>query len=86
MARTKASCLGRDRENPAGKPVRAMTEPPALGWGISGIGGLVAVYGSGCLLACAVMAVSGVVAPWLAALVIAAVVLAAVPAWKRRRG
>jgi len=34
----------------------------ALGAGMSGDGGVVAVYGVGCLLACAIIAISGVVA------------------------
>src|SRR5215469_18006047 len=41
----------------------------ALGAGLYGTGGMVAFYGVGCLLACAVIAISGVVAAWLAALV-----------------
>ncbi len=34
-----------------------------------GVSGVVAVYASGCLLACAIIAISGVAAAWLAALI-----------------
>ena len=48
-----------------------------IGAGLLGGGGLVALYGAGCLIACAVIAISGVVAAWLAALVVGAALLAA---------
>jgi hypothetical protein len=38
---------------------------------------VVTVYGVGCLLACAIIAISGVVAAWLAALIVGAALLAA---------
>jgi hypothetical protein len=38
---------------------------------------VVALYGVGCLLACAIIAISGVVAAWLAALIVGAALLAA---------
>ena len=39
-------------------------------------GGLIALYAIGCLLACAIIAISGVVAAWLAALIVGAALLA----------
>jgi membrane protein len=42
-----------------------------------GASGVVALYGAGCLLACAIIAISGVVAAWLAALIVGAALLAA---------
>jgi hypothetical protein len=36
----------------------------ALGAGLFGGSGVVAVYGAGCLLACAIIAISGVAAAW----------------------
>jgi membrane protein implicated in regulation of membrane protease activity len=39
--------------------------------------GLIAWYGVGCLLACVIIALSGVVAVWLAALIVGAALLAA---------
>jgi len=41
-----------------------------------GASGVVALYGVGCLLACAIIAISGVVAAWLAALIVGAALLA----------
>jgi hypothetical protein len=39
-------------------------------------GGLVALYGVGCLIACAVLAISLALAAWLAALIVGAALLA----------
>ena len=41
-----------------------------VGAGMLGSGGLIALYGVGCLIACAIIALSAVVAAWLAALVV----------------
>jgi hypothetical protein len=49
----------------------------ALGAGMFGAGGMVAVYGVGCLVACAIIAISGVVTAWLAALIVGVALLAA---------
>src|SRR5271165_2387073 len=48
----------------------------ALGAGMFGASGVVALYGVGCLLACVIIAISGVVAAWLAALIVGAALLA----------
>ena len=50
------------------------------GAGMLGGSGLIALYGVGCLIACAIIALSGVLAAWLAALIVGAVLLAAGPA------
>jgi hypothetical protein len=47
-----------------------------LGAGLLGGGGLIALYGAGCLIAGAVIGLSHVVQPWLAALIIGAALLA----------
>src|SRR4051794_36829707 len=47
------------------------------GAGMLGSGGLAAFYGVGCLLACAIIPISGAVAAWLAALIVGAFLLAA---------
>ena len=47
-----------------------------LGAGMFGASGLTAFYGVGCLLACAIIAISGVVAAWLAALIVGGALLA----------
>ena len=41
-----------------------------------GGGALIALYGVGCLIACVIIAMSGVVAAWLAALIVGAALLA----------
>jgi hypothetical protein len=46
------------------------------GVGMLGSGGLVALYGVGCLLAAAIIAIAGAVAAWLAALIVGAALLA----------
>ena len=51
----KGSSHGPFQHHPAGKQA-------ALGAGMFGGSGVVAVYGVGCLLACAIIAISGVVA------------------------
>ena len=45
--------------------------------GCSAAGGLTALYGVACLLACVVIALSGAVAAWLAALIVGVALLAA---------
>jgi membrane protein len=45
------------------------------GAGLVGIAGVLAFYGGGALVACAVLALALVLAPWLAALLVGAVVL-----------
>jgi hypothetical protein len=47
-----------------------------VGIGMLGGGGLIALYGAGCLLACVILALSGVLAAWLAALIVGAALLA----------
>jgi uncharacterized membrane protein YqjE len=47
-----------------------------VGAGLLGGSGVVALYGVGCLIACAIIAISGAVAAWLAALIVGAVLLA----------
>ena len=46
------------------------------GAGMLGGGGLIALYGVGCLIACAIIAISGVISAWLAALIVGAALLA----------
>ena len=47
-----------------------------LGAVLLGGGGLIALYGVGCLIACAVIGLSHVVQPWLAALIVGVALLA----------
>jgi uncharacterized membrane protein YqjE len=46
------------------------------GFGMLGGGGLIALYGVACLVACAIIGLSKAVTPWLAALIVGAVLLA----------
>jgi hypothetical protein len=46
-----------------------------IGAGMLGGSGLIALYGVGCLLACAIIAISGAVAAWLAALIVGAALM-----------
>lgn len=48
-----------------------------LGAGMLGASGLIALYGVGCLIACAIIAISLTLAAWLAALIVGAALLAA---------
>jgi len=47
-----------------------------VGAGMISGGGLIALYGVGCLIACAVLAISEALAAWLAALIVGLVLLA----------
>jgi hypothetical protein len=46
------------------------------GTGMLGGGGLIALYGLGCLIACVILAISAVLAAWLAALIVGVALLA----------
>jgi uncharacterized membrane protein YqjE len=47
-----------------------------IGVGMLGGGGVIALYGIGCLIACAIIAISRLLALWLSALVVGAALLA----------
>ena len=47
-----------------------------IGAGMLGGGGMIALYGIGCLIACVIIAISKVLAPWLSALIVGAALLA----------
>jgi len=51
------------------------SQAAALDAEMSGVWGAVAVYGAGCLLACAIIAISGDMTPWLAMLIVGAALL-----------
>jgi hypothetical protein len=48
-----------------------------IGAGMLGGGGLIALYGLGCLIACAILALNLALAAWLSALIVGVVLLAA---------
>ena len=76
----QVSTLVRDELKLAQLEMTRKGKQAGLGAGMLGGGGLIALYGIGCLLACAIIAISGALAAWLAALIVGAVLLAAAAA------
>ena len=74
MMTEQVSVLIRDELKLAQLEMTGKGKQAALGAGMFGASGVVGV---GCLLACAIIAISGVVAAWLAALIVGAALLAA---------
>jgi len=77
MVTEQVSVLMRDELKLAQLEMTSKGKQAALGAGMFGAGGMVAVYGVGCLVACAIIAISGVVTAWLAALIVGVALLAA---------
>jgi hypothetical protein len=71
----QAATLVRDELKLAQAEMTRKGRQAGLGAGLLG-GGLIALYGAGCLIACAVIGLSHVVQPWLAALIVGAALLA----------
>ena len=76
MMSEQISMLIRDELKLAQLEMTSKGKQAALGAGMFGASGMVAVYGVGCVLACVIIALSGVVAAWLAALIVGAALLA----------
>ena len=76
MMSEQVSVLIRDELKLAQLEMTSKGKQMALGASMFGASGMVAVYGVGCLLACAIIAIAGVVSAWLAALIVGAVLLA----------
>ena len=68
MMTEQVSVLVRDELKLAQLEMTSKGKQAALGAGMFGASGVVALYGVGCLVACAIIAISGAVAAWLAAL------------------
>src|SRR6201995_912934 len=77
MMTEQVSVLVRDELKLAQLEMTGKGKQAALGAGMFGASGIVALYGVGCLVACAIIAISGAVAAWLAALIVGAALLAA---------
>jgi Putative Actinobacterial Holin-X, holin superfamily III len=77
MLSEQVSVLIRDELKLAQLELTSKGKQAALGAGMFGGGGVLAVYGVGCLLACAIIALGGVVAAWLAALIVGAALMTA---------
>ncbi len=73
----QVSTLIRDELKLAQLEMTSKGKQAATGAGMFGASGVVALYGVGCLLACAIIAISGAVAAWLAALIVGAALLVA---------
>ena len=72
----QVSVLVRDELKLAQLEMTRKGKQAGSGAGLLGGGALVALYGMGCLIACAIIAISGVLAAWLAALIVGAALLA----------
>lgn len=77
LATEQASLLVRDELKLAQLEMTRKGKQAGTGAGLLGGGGLIALYGVGCLIACVIIAISGAVAAWLAALIVGAALLAA---------
>jgi uncharacterized membrane protein YqjE len=72
----QVSALVRDELKLAQLEMTRKGKQTGMGIGMLGGSGLVALYGLGCLIACVIIALSGVLAAWLAALIVGVVLLA----------
>src|ERR1700760_3205803 len=72
----QVSILVRDELKLAQLEMTRKGKQAGLGVGLFGGAGLVALFGAGCLIACAVIALALVIPAWLAALVVGAALLA----------
>ena len=72
----QVSTLVRDEMKLAQVEMTRKGKQAGLGAAMFGGGGLIALYGVGCLIACAIIGLSHVVQPWLAALIVGAALLA----------
>ena len=72
----QVSALVRDELRLAQLEMTRKGKQAGAGIGMLSSGGLVALYGAGCLLAAAIIAIAGAVAAWLAALMVGAALLA----------
>jgi hypothetical protein len=72
----QTSLLVRDELKLAQLEMTRKGRQAGLGVGLFGGAGLVALFGAGCLIACAIIALSLVIAPWLASLIVGAALLA----------
>jgi uncharacterized membrane protein YqjE len=72
----QVSVLVRDELKLAQLEMTRKGKQAGIGAGMFGASGLVALYGVGCLLACAILGLSRVLEPWLAALIVGAALLA----------
>jgi uncharacterized membrane protein YqjE len=72
----QVSVLVKDELKLAGLEMKSKGKQAGAGIGMMGGGALIALYGVGCLIACVIIAISGAIAAWLAALIVGAALLA----------
>jgi hypothetical protein len=72
----QVSTLVRDELKLAQLEMTRKGKQAGIGVGMLGGGGMLALYGIGCLIACAIIGISRVLAPWLSALVVGVALLA----------
>ncbi|MFY9930240.1 MAG: phage holin family protein [Streptosporangiaceae bacterium] len=72
----QVSTLVRDELKLAQVEMTQKGKQAGIGVGMFGGSGLIALYGLGCLIACAILGISRVLAPWLSALVVGVALLA----------
>jgi hypothetical protein len=72
----EATLLVRDEVKRAQLEMTRKGKEAGAGMGMLGGGGMIALYGVACLLACAIIALSRVIPAWLAALAVGAALLA----------
>ena len=72
----QVSVLVRDELKLAQLEMTRKGKQAGAGAGMLGGGGLIALYGVGCLIACVILAISGVLAAWLSALIVGVALLA----------
>jgi len=73
----QVSLLVRDEMKMARLELTQKGKQAGMGMGMFGVSGLVALYGAACLLAAAIIAISGEIRAWLAALIVGLALLAA---------
>src|ERR1700728_3150498 len=71
----QVSTLVRDELKLAQLEMTRKGKQAGIGAGMLGGGGVLALYGIGCLIACAILGLSRVLEPWLAALIVGAALL-----------
>ena len=71
----QVSTLVRDELKLAQLEMTRKGKQAGIGAGMLGGSGVIALYGVGCLLACAILGLSRVLEPWLAALIVGAALL-----------
>ena len=72
----QVSTLVRDELKLAQLEMTRKGKQAGIGVGMFGGSGVIALYGVGCLIACAILGVSRVLAPWLSALIVGVTLLA----------